>query len=251
MKKILATIAILVSATLATAAPKEGDIPLSKVVEALEKPFQQDASSKAITDFQVEFTQKSRIVSLDRIQLGQGRLAVKFAPGPGAVPMFRWEYEQPTPQQIVSDGRVMWVYVPDNQQVIRSEIDPTAAARADDPLIFLTGLGNLSRNFDISRGIPAKDEAGHFLLNLLPKKPSPFIRELQVAVRREAVEALLQGKGPVFPLGSATIIDPNNNSTLIEFQKVRINQRLTAEHFRFTVPEGVEVIHSTGEGLSF
>ncbi|NIQ96491.1 MAG: outer membrane lipoprotein carrier protein LolA, partial [Desulfuromonadales bacterium] len=87
------------------------------------------------------FTQESSIASLDRTQQGGGRVTLRFEQqGGGQVPLvkFRWEYEHPTRQEIVSDGRTMWVYIPENNQVIESDISEVSRARAQDPLTFLT-----------------------------------------------------------------------------------------------------------------
>src|SRR5512134_1520276 len=124
--------AVLAAPLPATAAAKES-IGLSDVIRALEEPFKAGAAAQtAIADFQGDFFQESRIASLDRIQRGRGRVAVKFERGRGdRVPLalFRWEYDQPTTQEIVSDGETMWVYLPENRQVIQSSIDIVSRSR--------------------------------------------------------------------------------------------------------------------------
>jgi outer membrane lipoprotein carrier protein len=227
-------------------------IGLGQVVQALENPFKHGADTQtAINDFEADFFQESLIASLDRQQRGRGRVAIKFERSrPDRVPlaMFRWEYEQPTNQEIVSDGRTMWVYLPENRQVIQSEIEITAEARPDDPMTFLTGLGNLSRDFQIGWASPNQDVRGNFVLELRPRRPSPMIQRMLVVVDREAVQASTRR---LFPILSTTVYDPGGNSTLIEFSNIRVNRGLPAQYFHFIIPGGVEVVRPSGREMGF
>ncbi len=228
--------------------------PLEEVVRALEVPFSGAVPQQAIRDFRAEFQQSSQLVALDRVQKGHGRVVVRF-PAAGArseaLPMFRWQYEKPEPQEIISDGKVLWVYLPDNRQVIRSELDQTLAARGEDPLLFLTGLGNLAQNFTIAWAEPRRDPQGNFVLELIPRRPSPYIERLWITVPREAVSAGGQKSPIVFPLRATTVFDPAGNITRIEFLQVAINQKPAAKEFSFTPPPGVEVLSPAGRELGF
>ena len=159
---------------------------------------------------------------------------------------FRWVYDQPSHQEIVSDGQTLWVYLPENNQVIQSAIEANAA-RADDPLTFLTGLGNLSRDFQIGWAAPEKDDSGNFRIQLRPRKTSPLIRTMEVVVNRQAVAELIEKgrSGKTFPILATAVTDANDNTTRIEFRSVRVNSGPGEEAFRFTIPEGVEVVRPT------
>jgi outer membrane lipoprotein carrier protein len=226
-------------------------VGLEDVVNALETPFKSSLQS-TIVDFQADFLQRSHIVSLDQVQMGQGKVAVKFDRTPEKdVPLtlFRWDYDQPTKQEVVSDGRTMWVYIPENRQVIQSGID---ISQSDDPLVFLRRLGNLSEDFTISWAEPNKDNEGNYILELKPKRPSSFIHSLVIVVQRHALSGSGQrGKAPVFPICSTTIYDPSDNRTIIEFTNVTINQGLPDSYFRFIIPTGVEVLRPTAIKTDF
>lgn len=254
-------------------AAAEVHVGLNDVIRALETPFKAEAvrqpgtAESAIVDFQADFFQESRIASLDRVQRGRGEVAFKFDRGASArgfadrVPrtMFRWEYEQPTNQEIVSDGETMWVYLPENLQVIQSNIEVASRARSNDPVTFLTGLGNLSRDFNIRWASPNTDIEGNYVLELTPRRPSPLIQRLLIVVDRDAVlEAgpgleldLRSQTGDIFPILSTTVYDPNGNSTIIEFSDIRVNRGLTDRYFDFILPAGVEVIRPTGAEMGF
>lgn len=256
MKQLLTLLLILLlTPALGLAAPAKEQIGLSDVIKTLETPFKADKPGPgAIRDFEADFFQESRIASLDRVQRGRGRVSVKFDPQGGdkvSRTKFRWEYSQPTTQEIVSDGRTLWVYLPENRQVIQSEVDLVNQARSEDPMTFLTGLGNLSRDFLISWGSPNTDAAGNYALELRPRKASALIHRLLMVVDREAVlNYTRQGEtGRILPILASTVIDPSENSTTIEFSNVRVNRGQSDAAFNFILPAGVEVVRPQGMGL--
>lgn len=160
---------------------------LRDVIEALESPFR----DRQIKDYSADFFQESRIASLDRLQRARGQVSVRFSYRGNQVPlvMFHWEYQEPTRQEIVSDGKTLWVYLPENNQVIQSDIEMVSQARENDPMTFLTGLGNLSRDFLISYAEPNRDPRGNYILNLRPRRTTALINRMVIVVDRGAVEA--------------------------------------------------------------
>jgi outer membrane lipoprotein carrier protein len=253
---------------------------LTDVIRTLETPFQSETpADERIQDYSGDFFQEAEIASLERMQRARGRVMVRFDyQRDGRVPwvMFRWEYDQPTTQEIVSNGENLWVYLPENNQVIRSDIEQSSQARENDPMTFLTGLGNLSRDFLITWAEPNTDIEGNYVLDLRPRRSSQLITRLIIVVDRMAVEAKLksgQPKDPAipqqprrrfddkpfgsgvdglyFPILSTTLYDPNGNSTLIEFSDLRVNMGLPASSFDFILPGGVEVVRPGEVGLGY
>jgi outer membrane lipoprotein carrier protein len=237
----------------------EKTVELSYVIKSLEAPFKVDTVRKeggqsVIVDFQADFFQESLIASLDRVQRGKGSVSVKFDRAKtkrASQTMFRWEYQEPNHQEIVSDGKTMWVYLPENSQVIISDIDFSSPSSPSDPMTFLTGLGKLSRDFLITWASPDRDAGGNYVLELQPRRPSPMIQRMLVVVNRDAVLQTGAVSPPVFPMLSTTVVDPNGNSTAIEFRDVRVNRGLADSFFRFSPPEGVEVLRPTDGGTGF
>ncbi|MBW2519837.1 MAG: outer membrane lipoprotein carrier protein LolA [Deltaproteobacteria bacterium] len=256
---------------------------LSDVIKTLETPFQHaTGATERINDYDAEFFQESRIASLDRLQRARGQVSVAFDYRiPGQVPtvLFRWQYEEPTNQEMVSDGKTLWVYLPENNQVIQSDIELVNQARQNDPMTFLTGLGNLSRDFQIRWAQPNFDIDGNYVLELTPRKSSALINRLLIVVDRLAVEAYLQrqqGETPTpvpakpdrakdlpafdegfqvegawFPILSTSVYDPNGNSTIIEFSNIRVNTGVPRTKFNFMMPAGVQVVRPTGKEMGF
>jgi len=237
-------------------------VGLRDVINALEVPFK----SQLIKDYTADFFQESRIASLDRQQRASGEVKVRFDYRGGYrddVPtvMFHWQYEQPTRQELVSDGKTMWVYLPENNQVIQSDIEMVNQARANDPMTFLTGLGNLSRDFQISYAQPNQDVAGNYVLDLRPRRTTAMINRMVIVVDRCA--AIIKAREEpssrlntsyaslIFPILSTTVYDPNGNSTTIEFSDIRVNRGISAGQFNFMLPPGVEVVRPTGKEMGF
>ncbi|MCM2264165.1 MAG: outer-membrane lipoprotein carrier protein LolA [Desulfuromonadales bacterium] len=165
---------------------------LRDVISALETPFKATApDAQRIQDYTAEFFQESRIASLDRLQRASGRVSVRFDYRRGQVPtvMFHWEYEEPTTQELVSNGKTLWVYLPENNQVIQSDVEMVSQAREGNPMTFLTGLGNLSRDFQISYAEPNHDAEGNYVLDLRPRRSSALLNRMVIVVDRDAVNA--------------------------------------------------------------
>jgi outer membrane lipoprotein carrier protein len=243
---------------LALAIPAQAD-SVRDVINALETPFRTATpAASAVHDVEADFTQESTIESLDRSQYGSGRVFLRFdRQTVDKVPVvkFRWEYDRPTRQEIVSDGRTMWVYLPDNNQVIESDVREISEARAQDPLTFLTGLGNLSRDFLIRWASPNRDADGNYILKLTPKTTTTMFRELQVTVDRRAVIDYTRSgvTGRDFPIRSTTAIDPNGNKTVITFERntLRLNRGVSDLQFRFIMPAGVDVVRPSGDRMGY
>ena len=184
---------------------------------------------------------------------------VRFETAVGQEPkiLFRWEYQPPAQQQIVSDGETVWVYLPENNQVIKTEAAKLLQPGESNPTTFLTGLDNLDRDFKISWDEPQRTAAGDFRLELQPRQPNPLISKLFLVIRQAAVDAFLQPPAgapscpPLFPVRSATVADSNGNRSIMTFTNVVVNIEPSRESFRFVLPEGVDVIDSLEASAGF
>lgn len=204
---------------------------LDAVLAAVEGPFR----SGTITDFQGDFFQESRIASLGKVQRATGEVGVRFAPG-GV--KFKWDYQTPVRQQVISDGRMLWVYVPENAQVIETDLSLARQGERDNPMAFLTGLGNLSRDFIVVWGTPPQDADANYRLRLTPRRHSQLIREIEMVVDYDAVA---QGEG--FPILATIVTDPGGNRTTIEFSDIATNRGILDLEFDFIPPAGVETVY--------
>lgn len=243
-KKFIIGLLILLLPGFAVAA----EIALTDVITTLETPFKKGTTEDGrINDFKAEFTQESHVASINRTQHGAGSVRFRFIPATGsegAVAQFRWDYRKPDIQEIISDGRKMWVYLPGNKQVIESDISHLSQQQGENPVTFLSGLGNLSQDFLITWGTEKNDNDGNFLLHLVPRQESQLIRQMEVVVNRNAVNDWLKSHetGDNFPILATLVTDQQDNLTVIRFDQIKVNNRLKAGQFVFDKPDDVELV---------
>jgi outer membrane lipoprotein carrier protein len=176
-----------------------------------------EARWAAIRSLEASFVQVQR--DGDGVLLGEstGRFAVE-RPG-----RFRWAYESPYEQILVSDGSVLWVHEPDLKQASRR---PAAEAMAGTPAELLAGEAALSQAFTIQ---PLPAEGGAQGWRLEPRqRDAEFSR----------IDLWFEGDTPVRLVFS----DPLGGSTEVRFSAPRLNARLPRATFRFSPPRGHEVV---------
>jgi len=151
----------------------------------------------------------------------EGRISLK------APRQFRWEYQQPYPQLIVADGDHLWLYDPDLEQVT---VRVQSYEEQSSPLAALIDPGELDRQFVVSEGGQAN---GLTWVDLKARKPED-----------SAVQAAKLGFSAD---GLATMVfeDQLGQRTEVRFSQWRRNGALPADLFRFTPPEGVDVVGET------
>jgi outer membrane lipoprotein carrier protein len=208
---------------------------LKEVVSALEKGY------AGLQDVQADFSQKTTISAVNREQKGSGEVLLKRPAS--ATAMFRFNYSKPK-QQIISNGKQVWFYTPENKQVMVNSVAAMFAGGNSIALSYLTGLGHVSRDFDIVFAADHQDKNGNYQLELTPKKASPVLAKLQLTVSSAAVEQV-QASGEVkniFPVVSSVVHDAGGNRTRIDYSRARVNKGLDSGTFNFKIPKGVEVI---------
>lgn len=221
--------------TIFPAQPVRAEAQLKEVVAAVEQSY------NSLTDLQASFSQRTYLASVKREQKGAGTLSIKKK-AKGAA-MFRFDYTKPR-QLIVSDGSKVWYYLPDNNQVMVSDLKRLFEGGQGVTLNYLTGIGRISRDFTITPLKNGRDAKGNYLLELTPKTPSQNLAKLELTVAAEAV-ALYLKKGALrntFPILTSVIYDQMGTKTTIDFSKVRVNRRLSASLFQFKIPAGMEVV---------
>jgi outer membrane lipoprotein carrier protein len=205
---------VLVLALAPTAAAQS----LEEVVAQVESTYGR------IQDLRAEFTQSSHNRALGQDIKAEGTVYLKRGG------KMRWEYKSPSPQQIVSDGKFLWVYTPELNQVNKGDAPKALAGPAGS---FLAGLGKIREEFAVRFLNPANktDAAGRLVLDLTPKNPTPFLTRLVLSV---------DPKDHV--VRQAVIHDQLQNTVTMTFTKVAANTGLADSLFSFTPPPGTAVV---------
>ena len=177
-----------------------------------------------MNDLKAEFSQTAFNKSLNQSIPAQGTVYLKKGG------KLRWEYSDPTPQEIVSDGKTLWVYTPTLSQV---NVGPAPEALSGPAGSFLSGLGKLREHFNVRFLNPAdpKDKDGNVALDLTPKQPLPTMNRLVLSVDPKSWEAR-----------RAVIYDQFENTVSMQFSKITVNTGLADKLFTFVAPKGVATV---------
>ena len=136
---------------------------------------------------------------------------------------FRWDYNKPYEQQIISDGKDVFLYDTDLQQVT---VRALSRAIGSSPAAMLAGGDAVEKGFSLKN---ANRKDGLIWVLALPKdKDSGFDR------------VLLGFKGD--KLRKMELYDSFNHITHITFDAVERNPVLQDATFLFTPPKGVDVV---------
>jgi outer membrane lipoprotein carrier protein len=135
---------------------------------------------------------------------------------------FRFAYDKPFEQVIVSDGREVWLHDVDLQQV---NVRPLGQALGATPAALLSG-GDLERDFTL-KALPDAD--GLSWVQAMPKAEETTVRQVKVGF-----------DGPV--LAVLELTDAFGQRSVLKFSQVQQGAQPPAELFRFTPPKGVDVL---------
>jgi outer membrane lipoprotein carrier protein len=209
---------VTLAGCLALAVPALAAPTLDEAVSALEQ------AQRKVTDLKATFRQTAVNKALNQTIEARGTLYLKK---PGRL---RWEYQTPTPQEIVSDGTRLWIYTPELKQV---NVTAAPAALAGPAGSFLQGLGQVREHFDPRFLNPAQpvDAEGLVVLDLAPKRPQPLLTRLIVSV-----------DPGTWLVRQAIVHDELGNTVTVRFGDTVVNSGLSDSLFVFVPPPGVAVV---------
>jgi outer membrane lipoprotein carrier protein len=219
MRRILTAMLVCLLAAVGLAAAQTAPAPsLDDVVKGLEGAYGR------ITDMKAEFNQNAFNKSLNQSIPAAGAVYLKKGG------KLRWEYTQPTPQEIVSDGKTLWVYTPTLNQV---NVAPAPEALAGPAGSFLVGLGKLREHFGVRflNPVSPRDADGNVVLDLAPKHLLPTLARLILSIDPRSWE-----------VRKAVVYDQFENTVTMRFTKMALNSNLPDSLFTFTPPKGVATV---------
>ncbi len=176
---------------------------------------------QGIRDFSADFVHSYRGGVLRTQTQERGTVSVKK---PGRM---RWVYTAPEKKEFVADGQKVYSYIPQDKQVIVTDVPPDN--QATTPALFLAGKGDIGRDFRAAYDENAAP--GTVALRLTPRKPEPEYEYLVVALD----PATLQ-------IRALTTRDRQGGESTLTFTNLKENQGLPDKAFVFRIPRGVDVI---------
>ena len=184
------------------------------VVDSLQKNYD------ATVDFTADFHQETEVKTLNRRLKAWGKLSFKR---PGKM---LWRYEEPKGQFVLADGKYLYFFQPEQNQIIKSSLKN--AFRSDVPLSFLLGIGNLKKDFNAT--LKATDEK-QYTLRLEPKNDKGGFSEVLLGVGKPSYDILW-----------VSVRDATGNLTTINFSAMRKAVGLKDSLFNLQIPEGADVV---------
>jgi len=197
--------------------PQEPGLSATEVARNLQAHYDQ------VRDFSADFTHVYEGGVLGRRVTERGDVLVKK---PGKM---RWIYTAPERKEFVSDGKKLYAYIPEDKQVIVSPVPGEDEAGA--PVLFLSGKGNILRDFDASFADLPSAPAGTWALKLVPRQREPEYEWLVLVVDRKTLA-----------LRMLVTVDSQGGQSTFVFSRLKENVGLSDKQFDFKIPRGVEIV---------
>jgi len=136
---------------------------------------------------------------------------------------FRWDYNKPFVQQIVGDGKKVWLYDPELDQVTVRDLDK---ALGSSPAALLAGNKDMEQNFLLTYQ-DRKDGLEWVLAT--PKNADSGFENVAIGFKDNTLQAM-------------ELHDSFGHTTRIEFSDVQRNPQLPSGTFNFTPPRNADVV---------
>ena len=170
-----------------------------------------------VNTFSADFEQIVLDEDLNRVEESSGHMWIE-RPG-----RFRWDYEPPLEQQIVSDGDRVWVFDVELDNITVRNLGNTLGRT---PAILLAGRGDLDESYEIEdRGVHGRVS----FVALIPKDDDGNFSEMQLGFEDGQLRQL-------------QLADQLGQITRVVFNDNAVNPPVDSNLFDFTPPPGVDVI---------
>jgi len=135
---------------------------------------------------------------------------------------FRWDYEKPFVQQIISNSDKVWFYDADLEQVTIRKLDESIGST---PALLLSGQVSLEKNYLIEQ---QGQDGDLFWIRLLPRDRQSSFKYILIGMDHGV-------------LGGMELNDNFGQLTRIYFSRVRVNVKIDPAQFTFTPPAGTDI----------
>ena len=202
---------LLLSASVAAAPPSDSAV-------ARLQSFLHDVHS-----LKAHFTQTVSHASLPGAQKSAGTVQIK-RPN-----RFRWDYTSPNKELIDADGRNLWIYDAELEQVT---VKPLKTTLASSPAMLLSGQGSLAEAFNV-KSTGSRD--GYEWVALTPKTADSQFTHIEIGLDKQGLRVM-------------QLRDSLGQTTRIEFSDVVRNPPIPEQAFQFKPPPGADVIGTPRAG---
>jgi outer membrane lipoprotein carrier protein len=170
-----------------------------------------------LDSFSAEFTQK--LFDADQV-LQEETSGVLRVQRPNR---FNLEYRQPYYQLYIADGKDLYFYDKDLEQVT---VKSQEGMLENTPAMLLSNPSKLDQLYHVK---PQGEEEGLFWYELIPKQEGGSFDRINLAFKNNELRIM-------------ELLDSFNQTTRLMFKSIQRNPDLNPKLFRFTPPKGVDVI---------
>lgn len=188
------------------------DIIKEDIIKAIEKKYAQKS-------FEAKFAQISKLAALDIIEKASGRA---FFSHPGRM---RWQYFKPEHHEIITNGKILWIFRPSENQVMQGDASNFFKSGAGGA--FLSDITLIRKKYNISIKEITADYAE---INLVPVKEDPQIASIVIRVSQKNSE-----------ITRVVTSNPYDDTTIFEFSDIKF-KKFDPGLFEFTIPKGTDII---------
>ena len=154
-----------------------------------------------------------------QLQSSNGTMAI-LRPG-----KFRWITLQPMQQQIITDGKTVWVYDKALAQVIVRQLNQSIG---QTPILLLTQT-HVYLNHQFTIKTLTNKEAGQWFL-LTPIESNQMFSQVVLGFQDNQIKEM-------------HFSNQLSQETIVKFSNIKINSSVSASDFVFKVPQGVDVVN--------
>ncbi len=208
-------LAWLIGAWFAAAQPPTTAVTADDVIKRIQSTY--DCGG-----FTAHFDQASTLEAMDITDTASGR-AYFLEPG-----RMRWEYVEPEPQQIITDGKKLWIYKPLENQVLTGDI--SSMFQDGQGVSLLAAMRNIQEQHEVSLD-PDRNKEGFYTLKLVPKDKSLELATIYLYVSEQS--------GLIKEIETVNVY---GDTTRITFSDIQLGGTIDPSLFAFTVPENADVL---------
>ncbi len=214
------TIAVAATGGLALGAPSAAQPPV-RTAEDLQHALQR--RYELVLDLTADFTQTYEGGVLRATLVERGRVQMKI---PGKM---RWDYVEPEHKLVVSDGKEMFLYFPDDQQVTVMPVP--SGNQAGTPALILAGVGDFVNDFTSALDAVQDAPTDSYVLRLTPSRAEPDFEFLTVVLDAQSLA-----------ITRLIAYDLQGGVSTFFFSNLQENLDLPDTPFTFEIPRGTEII---------
>jgi len=142
--------------------------------------------------------------------------------------LFRWEIIEPEHRLLIADGKKVWDYDEELEQVT---VQPLAAAFSKTPMMVLTGdVAKIEQDYEVTKREQLDDEKWF----LLTPKHEATVQWLSMGFKNGHLIGL-------------ELLDQLGQLSSIVLKDGKMNKEIPGGHFSFIPPENVDVMDNIGE----